>query len=414
MTLTLRPYQEISRDFLATRRHALLADEMRVGKTPAAIRAAQQAGAQKILVVTQAIATTQWCGEWRDWIGRYAVRLDSRANLAPITVTSYEMALIRWQELAGETWDVVIPDECHFAGNPEAKRTALIYGKTGVGWKAGAIWPLSGTPAPKTAASLWPMFRAFGKTGMTYDDFVREFCTLNLEGKPTGTKEHRIPELHAILATFMLRRKMKDVAPDMPDIQFNFLAVQPEGKTDLVAAGSLTDEQIEAGCGQHSEVDREDRRLVALAKVAPLSEEIDFALGNGLLKQTVVFGWHVDALKKMASVMAARGFRVGLIYGATADGERERIKAAFREGAIDLVVAQIRAAGTAIDLSAARHGYFLELDWVPGNNTQAAFRLMNAMNKTPVSMDVCTWRGSADDRVQRVLMRRIRELSKLY
>ena len=58
--LELRPYQEVSRDFLASRRHALLADGMRVGKTPAAIRAACKAGARTLLTVTQAIATLQW------------------------------------------------------------------------------------------------------------------------------------------------------------------------------------------------------------------------------------------------------------------------------------------------------------------------------------------------------------------
>jgi len=37
-----RPYQLEGRDFLAGRWHALLADEMRVGKTPQAILAAEQ------------------------------------------------------------------------------------------------------------------------------------------------------------------------------------------------------------------------------------------------------------------------------------------------------------------------------------------------------------------------------------
>ena len=54
--LTLRPYQEVGRDFLAARRHALLADEMRVGKTPQAILAAEKVGAQRTLVVCPAIA----------------------------------------------------------------------------------------------------------------------------------------------------------------------------------------------------------------------------------------------------------------------------------------------------------------------------------------------------------------------
>lgn len=412
--LTPRPYQIVGRDFLASRRHALLADEMRVGKTPQAILAAQKAGARRICVMTDAIATLQWCGEWERWAGLPAVKLARNTHVAPITVTSYATGLLRWDELTAQSWDLFIPDECHGAGNPTAQRTALVYGKTGIAWRSGAIWPLSGTPAPKTAASLWPMMRAFGKVKITYEEFVTYFCTVNIEGKPTGTKEKNIPELRAILDTFMLRRLFKEVAPEVPEIDFNFLAVEPDGQADLVSPGSLTDEQIEAGLEKYADTDREDRVAVALAKVGPLSDEIEHALGNCLLKQTVVFGWHLDALRKMVSVLRARGFRAELLAGPTPDGERERIKREFKDGAIDVVVAQIRAAGTAIDLSAARHGYFLELDWIPGNNTQAAFRLMNVEVKTPVSMDVVTWPGSADDRVQRILLRRVRELSKLY
>ena len=64
MTLALRPYQEIGRDFLAARRHALLADAMRVGKTPQAILAAAKLSASKAIVVCPAIAVPQWRAEW--------------------------------------------------------------------------------------------------------------------------------------------------------------------------------------------------------------------------------------------------------------------------------------------------------------------------------------------------------------
>jgi hypothetical protein len=78
------------------------------------------------------------------------------------------------------------------------------------------------------------------------------------------------------------------------------------------------------------------------------------------------------------------------------------------------VVANLLAAGTAIDLSAARHAYMLEMDWVPGVNLQAVNRLVNMQRGDGVTVDVVTWPGSTDDRVQQVLMRRVRELSQLY
>jgi hypothetical protein len=53
------------------------------------------------------------------------------------------------------------------------------------------------------------------------------------------------------------------------------------------------------------------------------------------------------------------------------------------------------------------------LDWVPGNNAQAANRLISMEKEEKVTFDVVTWPGSTDDRVQKILLRRVAELSKL-
>ena len=64
--MELRPYQIVGRDFLLSHSRALLADEMRVGKTPQAILAAAAAGGSS-LVVCPAIAVSQWRREWQRW-----------------------------------------------------------------------------------------------------------------------------------------------------------------------------------------------------------------------------------------------------------------------------------------------------------------------------------------------------------
>jgi hypothetical protein len=85
------------------------------------------------------------------------------------------------------------------------------------------------------------MLRAFGATGMDYEEFTRRYCEWNdYLGCIVGTKAEHIDELKALLATVMLRRMRKDVAPDMPAIDFQFLEVEPEAKKDLkVPAGTL-------------------------------------------------------------------------------------------------------------------------------------------------------------------------------
>lgn len=400
--MILRPYQEIGRDFLAARKFALLADEMRVGKTPQAILAAQKIGVDSMLVVCPAIACEHWKREITKWyIGPPMLR---------ISVLSYDRAKLQKDELLAQYWDLVIVDECHFAKNPSAQRTKLIYGKDGLAWHTDRMWVLSGTPAPKHAAELWPMLRCFGITTLDYDQFTRRYCDVDWTGVICGTKVARIPELKEILTTVMLRRKRSEVAPEMPAIDFQFLAVDPVSRVDLPIEGDI--ETIIDTLS--SETLREDRIAVAKAKALPLVENIAFALDNELLKRTVVFGWHIEPLAEVCIGLRARNIAAELMTGKTDQNRRTAIQASFTHGRTQVIVANILAAGTAIDLSAASHGYFLELDWVPGNNVQAANRLISMDKTEAVTFDITTWPGSADDRVQRILLRRSQELAKLY
>ena len=409
--LTPRPYQYAGRDFLAERQKGYLADEMRVGKTPQAIMAANKIRAKRVVVTCPAIAVEHWRREFPRWwhLGGEDIALPERL------VVSFDKAKLSWTEITGQRWNVFIPDEAHFAKSPDAARTKLVFGKTGIGWSSDNLWPLSGTPAPKHAGELWAWMMAFGLIGkMSYQDFCARYCRLNAEGLPTGTKEAMIPELRALMAPALLRRTRKDVAPEMPGIDFNFLEIETRFNKDVDIPANVTDDRLLEWVEAHAGGDRENRIDIALAKVGPLGDEIEFAIANGLLKQTVVFGWHIEPLEKLASSLRARGLRVGLLTGATSAAERQFIQQDFLGGLVDVVVAQLLAAGTAIDLSAARHGYFLELDWVPGNNVQAANRLISMDKLDKVTIDVATMPRTMDDRIQHVLLRRTRELSKLY
>lgn len=379
---------------------------MRVGKTAPAIVAANKAGAQTLLVVTQAIAVPQWEAEIETWW---------TGPLPRFRVWSYDEARARWQDGLRGAVDVFIPDECHFAGNPEAARTGMVYGKTGFAYHSGATWALSGTPAPKSAASLWPMLKAFGVTGMDYGSFTRRYCTFGaVSGRITGTNSYRIPELKALLAKVMLRRTRKDVAPDSQDIEFNFMRVRPSVAVDLKIPEHLSDDEVLEWVEAHASADKEDRIAVAMAKVPPLAEEITFAIDNGLLERTVVFGWHKEPMARLRDLLVAAGLRVAIINGDTPQAERQATMHAFREGLLNVVLLNIATGGTAIDLSAASHGYMLEMDWVPGNNVQAVHRLVSMGKAEKVTIDVLVWPGSHDDRLQRVLLTRVEQLARLY
>ena len=399
--LILRPYQIIGRDFLARRTRALLADEMRVGKTPQAILAADAIGAKRVLVVCQAIATHQWREEWATWSPNRAPAVIITDAPPPfdfegVAIMSYNRAVQHLTPLAAvPKWDVFIPDEAHFAKNPEAQRTRAVYAKGGLGWNSRYIWPLTGTPAPNHAGEMWAMLRAFCVVKADYETFVRYFCYYDpIEGRVWGNKKQHLAELRALIRPIYLRRTRREVAPEMPRIGYNFMNVAPIKGVDL-----NTDDP-----GQVAET---DRVKVALAKVPELVTEIGAQITSGELAQTVAFGYHVEPLQALHKLLSATGIYCHLITGATPNKQRQVILAEFKAGVCQVVIGQIIAAGTSIDLSAASHGYFLELDYVPGNNEQAANRLVSMQTQDAVTFDIVTWPGTMDDKVQRTLMRKV-------
>lgn len=239
------------------------------------------------------------------------------------------------------------------------------------------------------------MLKAFGVTDLTYWQFCQRYCTYDWTGRViTGTKQSMVPEIKSALARIMLRRTRKQVAPDMPEIDFQFLAIDPVSQVDLASED------------EHDP----SRKEVAIAKALPLVEEIVGCLERGDYKQTVVFAWHRDAIHAVRAGLDARGIDAEVLVGGMHDTQRTAIQKRFMAGEIQVVVAQIIAAGVAIDLSAASHGHFLELDWVGANNLQAANRLISLMKSEPVTFDVCSLPGSIDERVQRVLIRKMNDI----
>lgn len=400
--MTPRPYQIEGSYFLADRRCALLADQMRVGKSPQAIMGCDIIAAERVLITCPAIARYQWARQWGDWSGREsAVILEddvrSLSDFRGVMIMSYNRALTnRAALLAPPKWDVFIPDEAHFAKTPTAQRTSLVYGRNGVGWNSDRLWALTGTPAPNHAGEMWAMLRAFGIVKASYEDFIRYFCIYDeVKGRFHGNKTEHLPELRALIAPVTLRRTLAEVAPHLPRIGYNFFVVKPgEGVVDLP-----TDDE--------SQIKDIDRITVAMAKIPTLVEEIVECITSREYDQTVVYGYHVEPLQELVAALNERRIGAATMTGRDSDRKRENVQKEFKSGALPVVAAQIIAAGTAIDLSAASHAYFLELDYVPDNNAQAAHRLVNIEKGAPVTCDILTWPGTQDDKVQRRIIRKV-------
>jgi hypothetical protein len=438
------PTQLSGAKFLADRRHALLADLPRVGKTGAAVIAADYLLADRILVVTTASGRGVWRSGFREWssFGRPVQVLSSgRETIAPasrvvvvgwagITQTELRTQLLR------ERWDVLIGDEAHYAKSFEAKRTQSFYGvphrggahlamSAALASKADVVWALTGTPIPNAPNDLYPMLRALWPERLaadeargwpnvtTSDAFLERYCVT----KPKKISQwhwikvvisgRNLPELAARMGGLFLQRTQADVGITEPEYELFPLyvsdAMRREAEADvdrkvvLAAAQAGDTKALEMHLGS---LRRVTGSIVARAVIDAAKEEL-----SGELDKVVLAYWHREVGQALAEGL--RQFGVVGIDGDTPAVAREAAAKQFRDDPKTRVfLGQIQAAGEAIDLSAAATLWFVESSFTPKDMLQMSLRITNHGQKRRPLVRVCVLEGSIYEALQAALLRK--------
>lgn len=437
MTYDLTPSQLEAAGFLARNKAALLADEMRVGKTAPAIRGADLVGARNILWLTTASAKTDHARAWRELqqVDR-PITLDAFAADG-VSILSYDKAQ-RLQIPDGTAWEVLVCDESHRLKNPKAKRTQFVFGPKckGDGIQATYKWFLTGTPAPNDPSELWPMLHAAmpeaikGPNGkpMAQWPFTMRYCKVRDNGfgmKIVGGKN--LSELKGLIAPYVLRRKFADVYKDVPPQQFDTVFFDAKDKLDSLyeaetaalmaeferALERAKDEDARLAILQaiDGRVQMRIRRLTGLAKVPGVVQWTKDRLEDGAGK-VVIFAHHTEVLNALEAALVVSG-PVARIDGSTACRSRE--VEMFRQMAnVRVFLGQMQAAGEGIDLSVADEVMFVESSWVPKDNAQAAARVVNLAKRRPTYAWFATLAGSIDERIQKTVARKTADIAALF
>jgi len=413
----LKPHQETGAAWLASKRLALLADEMRVGKTLTAIEAAKRTGAKSILVVCPAVARFNWARSMSGWLRRpaYALTTAAEAELAPdLAAISYDLL----EHLPDRKYDVLILDESHFLRHLTAKRTGRVLGKDGRVHRAKRVWALSGTPAVNYYSELWGLLYVFGIYRGSFDAFVEEFCYQRftpfgwkISGNKNGAK------LKTLLSDVMLRRKFADVAPELPPITVEeYLVECPQGlaiESHPEVTEALASRDPIAALEAIAPALSSLRRLIGVAKVDATAELVlDTLDGND--DKLVVFAYHRDAINLLVKQVAGMGAAV--VDGRmSARRKDEQVTFFQRDPGCRIFIGQLIAAGTNIDLSVAVGAYVMESSWTPGENAQALMRLQNLNNAgEPKWARFIGMIDSVDEHVTRTVARKTRDLDRVF
>ena len=418
-----KPTQIEGAKFLAARKHALLADEPRVGKTGAAIMAADMLGLRKILVITTASGRAVWRRAWPEWCPTgYTTKVVTKAAeydpAINVTVTGWPNVIspdLR-SRLLRETFDLLILDESHYAKSMDTKRTQAVLGRdAAIASRSERVWYLTGTPIPHSPADLYPMLRfSFPDLigGMDADDFLHRYCVVRMK---QISQWNRIPvviggknleELRERIAPIMLRRTQADVGiqPPIFDImplvapsrELAALEKDIDKRAILEAAREGRTKELDVHLGPLRRLTGE---IKATAAVAAVKEAFECGLDK-----IVLMAWHKDAIRILAEGL--KDFGVVVLDGSTSPKEREAAETLFREEKdCRAFIGQIVAAGEAIDLSAAAELWFVETSFTPKDLKQAALRVTNHNQTRQALVRVCALEGSIDEAIQASLLR---------
>jgi len=412
--LEYMPFQKAGIAFAAGREHVLIGDEMGLGKTIQAIGLINlDPTIQRVLVVCPASLRLNWQRELRKWLVNYMTVgiADTKSGWptgADIVVINYDILEKYHERLRQQEWDMLIVDEAHYLKNPKTVRTTQVLGK----WHrdpAKVIEPiparrkvfLTGTPIVNRPIELWPILRS-AEVFKNWKFYVERYCAGMQTRYGWDVKgASNLSELQEKLrSTFMVRRLKKDVLVDLPSKRRQVIELPANGCSGVIAEEKATWERqreiveelqyaVELAKASDDPQDYENAvkalRVgittafndmakasynVAMAKLPYVIEHLKEAIDSS--NKVVVFTQHHDVTDALMKEFGAQAVRL--------DG---RDKMEDRQASVDrfqndpdchLFVGSIGAAGVGITLTASSHVVFAELDWVPGNLSQAEDR----------------------------------------
>lgn len=377
--MNLYPHQIQSRDFLLTKRRAILADAPRVGKTiPTAAAVLQHLPA---LVVCPAVVKPGWVKTFKA-LGHQAQEIKGRA--AAQAVKAEGIVVINYDILQDmptlEGWQTLVLDEVHRIKTPTAKRTkaAMKIMKA-----VPRVYALSGTIPSNRPIELWPLLYGLGIYKRSWMEFAVRYC--KAWHPPWGGLDvsgaSNLPELKAKLKPHVLRRKREDVFTsyqqpvvslvelDLP-IDRRERSFDADAVADAVAANPNAILAIEG----LSEIMREGGE-----RKAPLAADfIRSRIEQEPDEPLVVFAWHKSVVSMLSDALTQDPpISHVCVTGATSASDKQQAINDFQAGKVQVIIGNISSISEGVDLSRANTVIFAESTWQTSALEQASARVEN-------------------------------------
>lgn len=414
VTTRLRNYQRVGAHALATRKRMILADKQGLGKTLEALVATRLVKAERVLIVTLSIAKWQWQGEIRHWLGEEATVVEGTLAQRQAIIRAYQKGYLiihydilrdaldvpankktgtaakdaKYPELVRKPWDEVILDEAHKLQNQKSRQSKAA---EVISQSTSYVFELTGTPIWNMPDSLWHLLHILDpKVLSSYWTFVDTYCTSDetLWGrKITGLERAKEDELKERLSYYILQRTKEEVAPELPakiqttipyrlsDRQWReYLRLKEELSLEY-AMGTHYFSNAPAALIAMRRLCNNPRDL-GLAYSSPKDDVLLDLVTNALQSEPklAILCWHVDYSHHISSLLTSKGISHVFATGETQPTRRIKTIERYKQDDTRVLIGNIAAMGTALNLAEVTTAIFAELDWTPTNNEQAMDR----------------------------------------
>lgn len=438
------PYQKAGINYALTHPSVLFGDEMGLGKTIQAIGVINaDESIKKVLVICPASLKLNWKRELKKWLTRemsigISEGKQCYAGYVDICILNYDIAQKHEKLLQSVLWDLVIIDEAHYLKNPKAKRTQTILGREAYkdkcalpGIKARRRIALTGTPIPNRPVEGFGIFHYLAPSEFPkFFPYAIRYCDghQNAHGWDLNGASNLFELQEKLRASCMVRRLKADVLKELPAKRRTVIEIECEDgivSEEMEAWESRQDQinELRAAVELAKASDDEDeykravealnvrvkatfteisqmRHDTAVLKIPYVIEHLKNAIEDG--HKVVCFAHHhdvIDALRHEFGPVAVS------VYGMTSmQGRQDAVDRFQKDPDCKLFIGGILAAGVGLTLTAASHVVFAELDWVPGNVTQAEDRCHRIGQHDMVLVEHLVLEGSLDARMAKILV----------
>ncbi len=371
----------------------ILADDMGLGKTTSAVIASIVQKSKKTLIVCPASLKLNWKREIENYTDEEVGVCEGKKWYdGKYVIINYDILKNFYSEkeklqINTDDFDLIIIDEAHYISNPKAKRTKII---NSLCRNLKYVWLLTGTPMTSRPINYFNILRLVdSRVSKNWIGYVTRYCDGKQFSGPRGRKiwnvngASNLDELRERTSPKVLRRLKEDIL-DLPDKIITPIYLNLKSREYEKEMGDYIDwmdgNENKSLAIQLSKLTKV-RQIIAREKLNYTCELIDQALEQE--KKVIVFTNFTAPLDEMYEKY--KKIAVKLNGTMKKEDRQESVDRFQKDKNVKLFIANLKAGGVGITLTAGEVVIMNDLSFVPSDHSQAEDRAFRIGQKNSVS-----------------------------